>query len=485
MRLLSFLFISALSLAACASNGTVGVWLTTPDQKALLARQSDLAFHEKPELAADIRIDASQRRQKMVGFGAAITDASAHLIRTKLDNAQRKMLMDELFGPSPGLNFSFTRIVIGASDFSSAHYTYDDIDVGETDPNLERFSIDAARLELLPTVYEALNANADLTVMASPWSAPAWMKTTGSLIRGTLRDEAYAPFALYLRRTVEEFAAAGVPIKYVSIQNEPDFEPANYPGMRLSPGQRARFVGEFLGPEFERAGLDAEILEWDHNWDQPYQPMSVLTDEKAVAHIAGVAWHCYNGDVSAQSHVRALYPDKDVFFTECSGGRWSDPWPDAWIWILQNIVIGTSNNWSRGAMMWNLALDETDGPHLGGCGDCRGVVTIDSKTGAVTRNPEYYALGHASRFVKKGAYWIKSSTARADLASVAFINPDGKRVLIVLNTGEKHADFTVSEKAKSFGYQLGPGAAATFVWRRTGRLECAVMKFGPSFTNFC
>ena len=166
--------------------------------------------------------------------------------------------------------------------------------------------------------------------------------------------------------------------------------------MRLSAAQRARAIA-LLGPELARAGLPTRILDWDHNWDLPEQPLAVLADPKAARYVSGVAWHCYKGDVAAQSVVRDKHPDKDMFFTECSGGEWSKAWPDSWAWTVRTLVIGAPRHWARGVLLWNLALDEKFGPHLGGCGNCRGVVTIDSKTGEVTRNPEYYALGHASR----------------------------------------------------------------------------------------
>jgi glucosylceramidase len=291
------------------------------------------------------------------------------------------------------------------------------------------------------------------------------MKTSGSLIKGTLRPEAHAPFATYLRRTVQDFAAEIGPIDYLSIQNEPDFEPDDYPGMRLRPAQRARIIGDHLGPELARAGLATRILDWDHNWDQPDQPLEVLADPKAAAHTAGVAWHCYNGEVGAQRVVRDKYPDKEVFFTECSGGEWSKAWPDSWAWTIRNLVIGAPRNWARGVLMWNLALDENFGPHLGGCGNCRGVVTIDSRTGAVTRNPEYYALGHASRFVAVGARRIASDSRKDGIETVAFANPDGSRVLLAFNAGKDATAFSVASGGRHFAYRLAPNAAATFRWR--------------------
>jgi glucosylceramidase len=291
------------------------------------------------------------------------------------------------------------------------------------------------------------------------------MKTSDSLITGTLRETAYAPFAAYLRRTVQAFAGEIGPIDYLSIQNEPDFEPDSYPGMRLSAAQRARIIGDHVGPEFARAGLATRILDWDHNWDHPEQPLGVLADPAAARYTAGVAWHCYNGDVAAQSQVQAKHPDKDVFFTECSGGEWSKAWPDSWAWTMRKLVIGAPRNWARGVLLWNLALDENFGPHLGGCGDCRGVVTIDSRTGDVTRKPEYYALGHASRFVRPGAWRVASDSRDGGIETVAWVNPDGTRVLLAFNAGKEAADFAVQDAGRHFAYRLPANAAATFRWR--------------------
>lgn len=450
--------------AAAPAPATVEVWLTTADQSALLAKQPALPL--EPGGAPDaIMVDPATRYQKMVGFGAAITDASAWLIQNHMSPAQRDALLRDLFGRDPGIGLSFTRLTVGASDFSRAHYGYDDMPKGKTDPSLAHFTVAMARQDLFPTARAARAINPKLAVMLSPWSAPGWMKSSDSLIAGTLREAAYAPFAIYLRRTVQDFAKAIGPIDYLSIQNEPDFEPDSYPGMRLSAAQRARIIGDHVGPEFARAGLKTRILDWDHNWDHPEQPLAVLADPAASRYVAGVAWHCYNGDVGAQSQVRDAHPDKDVFFTECSGGEWSKPWPDSWAWTIRTLVIGAPRNWARGVLLWNLALDESFGPHAGGCGNCRGVVTIDSKTGAVTRNPEYYALAHASRFVMPGAQRIASDTHKDGIETVAYANPDGTRVLLAFNAGKQATDFTVRSEGRHFGYRLPAGAAATFRWR--------------------
>ena len=238
-----------------ASRGTVAVWVTTGDQSRLLAREPDLHFNS---VAVDssipvIEVDYSREFQSVVGWGAAMTDASAYLIQTKLSATQREALLQELFGREPGIGLSFVRIPMGASDFSRSHYSYDDRPAGETDSTLAHFSIDVDRAEKIPALKRALAINPQLKLMGSPWSAPGWMKSSGSLIKGTLLPQFYGAFAEYFRRWIEAYGAEGLPIFAITLQNEPHFEPDNYPGMRLSPAQRAAIIGGNYGPALREA----------------------------------------------------------------------------------------------------------------------------------------------------------------------------------------------------------------------------------------
>jgi glucosylceramidase len=471
----------AVGVAGCAPNGqpaesrpvppppqgpAVAVWLTTPSGAKLLSRESDVHFDSGSAAATPtIAVDEGTTYQEIVGFGAAITDASAWLIQNKLAPAQREALLQELFGRNPGIGLSFTRLTMGASDFSLHQYSYDDMPAGQTDSSLARFSIDSNRAYVLPIVQRALAINPQLKIMASPWSPPGWMKTTGSLIQGTLLPEAYGPFAEYFRRYIEAFRAEGVSIYAISVQNEPHYEPANYPGMRLEPPARARFIGQYLGPLFAQHGIGTIILDWDHNWDEYQSPLQVLADSAAPRYIAGVAWHCYGGDVSAQTLVHQAHPDKDAYFTECSGGEWAPNFADNLKWFVRTLIIGSTRGWAKGVILWNLALDESHGPHTGGCGDCRGVVTINSASGAVTRNVEYYALAHASRFVRPGAHRIESTSGIEGLETVALRNADdGSKTLIVVNTDVQDRTFAVRWASRSFRYTLPAGAVVTFAW---------------------
>lgn len=462
--LLATVLTGAFTVTSCAA-GDVQVWLTTADGSKALSRQTDITFSQarsKKRTPAAVVIDPGKHYQEIVGFGAALTDASAILIHN-LPASQRDALLKELFGrENGGLGFSFTRLTIGASDFSTRHYSFDDQPKGAKDPTLKDFSIEPNRAEVLPVLKQALAINPDLKVMASPWSAPGWMKSSDSLIQGSLLSEAYPAFADYFRRYIDAYSAEGVAIYALTIQNEPHFEPTDYPGMRVNPQSRATFIGAHLGPLLARTHPDVRILDWDHNWDEPQSPLTVLADPTAARFVAGVAWHCYNGNTPAQGVVHDAHPDKETWFTECSGGDWVDA-KDALV-TSAGTLVETMRYWSKGALLWNLALDEKHGPHLGGCDNCRGVVTIDSATGAVTRTVDYYALGHLSRFVPPGAVRIEAGPGPKDTNTVAFRNKDGSIVVLAVNRGKGARTVSIREGRRGFSYDLPPGGVATFVW---------------------
>lgn len=458
----------------------IQVWLTTSDQNKLLARQPNIPLVYDARLSTRIpviAVDPDKAYQQMIGFGAAMTDASAYLIHSKMSASDREALLQDLFSRDGGIGLSFIRVPMGASDFSVRHYSYDDLPGSQTDPALDHFSIEPDRADKLPLLRRALAINPQLKVMASPWSPPGWMKTSGSLITGALSPRYYDSFANYFVKFVRAYEAEGIPVHAISLQNEPNFEPVDYPGMRLDPVIRARIIGNYLGPAFARAGIKTLIWDWDHNWDLPQQPLDVLADSSARRYIQGVAWHCYAGDVSAQSTVHDAHPEIATYFTECSGGEWSPKIADNLKWFVQTLIIGATRNWARGVLLWNLALNEHYGPHLGGCGNCRGMITINSVTGKYTRNVEYYALAHASKFVRPGAYRLASSSD-SSLSSVAFRNIDnGSKVVIVLNGSNADVLFAVrwgpasfSETAafprnEAFHYNLPAGSVVTFVWK--------------------
>lgn len=445
---------------------SVSVWASSIDQSRKLARLPSLPLVDAGAAQLDdVVVDLAAQGQEIVGFGAAMTDASAQLIQNVLPPAERGKLLAELFRRD-GLGLSFVRVPIGASDFSSEHYSLNDMSKGQIDPALKHFSMVKAEAAQLPALRAAKALNPDLTLMASPWSAPGWMKTTDSLIQGRLKAEHYGAFAAYFVRYLNAMEAAGLPVRYITAQNEPDFEPSNYPGMRLNAPERAHFIARYLGPSLAARRQKVGILDWDHNWDKPEEPLAVLADSAAAAHVEGVAWHCYGGDPAVMARVKAAHPGKELFFTECSGGEWSSDWGGTLEWMTDNLVIATIRAGGKGSILWNLALDQSHGPHLGGCGNCRAVVTIDTATRAVTRNVEYYVLAQVSRFVRPGARAIISGGGPSALRHVAFRNRDGSVAVLAHNSARVQLPISVKIGKSRFSATMPPGEVMTFVWQR-------------------
>lgn len=464
------------------------VWLTTPDKAHLLDDMGTVAFRDATSDQQTLVVDPSRTYQTMTGFGGSLTDSSATVI-AGLAPAQRDALMHRLFDPATGDGLDFLRQPIGASDFvADRDYTFDDVPAGQTDYDQQHFSVAHDETTILPLLRQALAINPDITVMATPWSPPAWMKTGGSLVGGRLIDDprVYRSYALYLTKFVQAYAAAGVPVDYLSVQNEPQNRaPSGYPGTDLSSAQEVKVI-EALGPMLRAAHLDTKILAYDHNWsehpddvaitppdetrDTDAYPQNVLAT-RARRYVAGVAYHCYYGDPSAMTALHAQYPREDVFFTECSGSESSDPantFNDTLRFDARTLEIGATRNWAKSVVNWNLALDPAGGPHVGGCDTCTGIVTV-AADGTVTPDAEYYALGHLSRFVRPGAVRIGSTSFgtaayNGELMDVAFRNPDGSTVLVVHNENDAARSFTVREGDASLDYTLPGGALATFVW---------------------
>jgi glucosylceramidase len=399
-----------------------------------------------PDNGKIIYINENNLYQQIDGFGASMTDSSAWLIYTQLNESQRTGVMNALFSPTDGIGISITRIPMGASDFVNGDaYTYDDMPPGQTDPELAHFSIDHDRTYIIPALQDAMKINPSLKVMASPWSAPAWMKTSDELGNGSLLPEFYPVFANYFVKFIQAYEAENIPIYAITLQNEPHHEPYSYPGMRMEQQEAADFVKNHLGPALEAAGIETKILIWDHNWDEYDYPITVLNDSDAKAFVDGVAFHCYGGTVIAQGIVHDTHPDTDIYFTECSGGAWIPNFAEGIKRDMKDLVMGSTRNWAKTIIKWNLALDGSFGPHNGGCGNCYGFVTItpETETG-FSYSYDYYSIGHASKFVTPGAYRIASTSYQYDrLLSGAFLNPDDSKALIVSNSSTTEKSFTV------------------------------------------
>ncbi|QEO14962.1 glucan endo-1,6-beta-glucosidase [Agromyces intestinalis] len=492
----------ALAAGAAPATATdqppeVRSWLTTVDRARLLEEQPPLQFTDTPSTAPTIVIDPELGYQEMDGFGASITDSSAHVLYN-LSKAERDATMRKLFHPVDGIGISLLRQPIGSSDFTatSAHYTYDDVAPGKNDYLQRKFTIAHDEAQILPLLRQAKQLNPKLKIVASPWSPPAWMKTNDSLVGGKLEPGVLnaTAYAAYLVRYVVEYKKAGVPIDFLTIQNEPQNRtPDAYPGMDMPVADQARVI-RILGPLLKVASPKTKILGYDHNWathpndlanvppgqdPEPDYPAKLLLT-KAAKWIAGTAFHCYYGDPSAQTALHERFPDRGIWFTECSGSHGADDPPakffrDTLVWHARTITIGVPRNWSKTTANWNLALDETGGPHLGGCGTCTGLVTTHSD-GTVTTNAEYYTIGHLSKFVQPGAVRIASTSFgttgwNGQVTDVAFRNPDGSFVLVAHNENDDPRAVAVSVGSKTFETTLPGGALATYTWAASAAFD--------------
>lgn len=402
-----------------------------------------------------LSFDASVKFQEIEGYGAAITDSSLIAIG-KLPSRKRAELLEKLFHPKRGLNINYLRIPIGATDFGVASYTYLDLPPGQVDPQLKRFSFHRAR-KLVAFLRRVKRINPNLRILLSPWSPPAWMKTSGRLNGGSLKPEYYGAFAGYLLKSVRSFEAAGVPVDSITIQNEPFHSTEQYPSMEMSAEEQISFIRDHLFPAFKAARVKTKILGLDHNYDLRSEGDAIYT---ALGNkIAGIAYHCYGGTFDQMQGSSA-----PLFQTECSGGTWGDGPGTLHFW-LQSQVIGGGLLGSRLAMGWNLALDQDHGPYFGYCGNCRGLVDIDTNTKNITFNPELIAMAHAGKFLGRGAYRIATAAPIDDgYSTIAYVNRDSSVLQVVENKGPAARSFVLATpNGDFFQVNVPAGGAASIL----------------------
>jgi len=448
-----------------AAQGPVQVWLTTQDRTVLEAKQTALRF--KPGAAtvdaAVITVNDKQRYQTMDGFGFALTGGSAQLMM-KMDADKRADLIKELFGTGPGqLGISYLRVSIGSSDLNDHVFTYDDMPAGQTDEKLEHFDLGPDKHDVILVLKEALKINPKIQILASPWSAPPWMKTNDDAKGGNLKPEYYGVYADFLIKYLKAMKAEGITIDTLTIQNEP-LNPKNTPSMVMTAEEQAKFIDAGFGEKLKRSRLKTKIVDYDHNCDRPDYATTVLADPVASKYVDGSGFHLYGGTIDAMTKVHDEYPKKNLYFTEqmVVDGRNATQLRVAA--PVNRIVIGATRNWSKNVLLWNLAADPKFEPHTdnGGCGSCEGAITLDGNM--VTRNLAYYTIAPFTEFVRPGAVHVESSSATNTLGNVAFHTKDGKTVLVVANTAQAAQDFLVRWHEKSFSTTLPAGAVATYVW---------------------
>ncbi len=419
--------------AGLSSLSTVKVWGTFRDQRH--AERPNLEWKRAGQVAADaIQLDMASPRQEILGFGAAITEASAYVL-SRLTEAERAPVMHDLFAPD-ALALNVCRTCIGASDYATKAYSYDES--SEPDPDLKKFSIDHDKEFYLPILREARKQNPDLFLFSSPWSPPGWMKPNNSMIGGAMRKLSFDPYARYFVKFLEAYKAEGVAINAVTVQNETDAEQeGNMPACLWAQEQEMEFAARFLAPAIRKAGLDAKIWLLDHNYSLWGRAIDELSDPSVYDAVDGIAWHGYVGEPTAMTRVHDAFPAKNAYWTE--GGpdvNQPDYQTDYTKWADQ--YNGILNNWARSITAWNVALDEKGRPDIGPF-SCGGVITIDNASHKITISGQYWAFAHYSRHIKRGAKVFATNglgnLSEAGVSHTGFCNPDGSCVVVLANKG--------------------------------------------------
>jgi len=443
------------------------------DKSRLLHKYQSKFSMTESGVSNKIVVDNGVKYQEIEGFGAALTDSSAYLIST---HSKKSLILHDLFDLTDGAGISYLRISLGSSDFSRSWYTYADT----FDLSLKSFSIDRDKEYLIPLLKEILQINPEIKIMATPWSPPGWMKLGNSgekgLVSGYLNPEYYNLYAEYLIKTIQAFKEEGVLFDTITLQNEPLHDSADYPCMFMSPTDQAKLV-KILGLKLREGGLGTKILLYDHNWDEyeyPKEVMNLLT-ELEKSYVAGSAWHGYAGKPENMSIAKNNNPDLGIYFSEITGGLWSTSFASNLRWNMDNIIVGSTRNWAKSALFWNLALTEEGKPHIrpeskDDTEIMRGVLTLNLEDETYKKEVEYYILAGIAPYIPSESYRIKSNEIKDGnitvLRSVAFQRPDGSIVLVVSNNRWDYGsvDFNIEFKGRSFNYSIPKESFVVFTW---------------------
>jgi len=438
--------------------GRVRAWQTTKQHKF-----SPLASPPQWEAwrgvsALGVHLDPGVRYQEVLGFGGAFTDASCYLFQV-MDPAPRKALLADLYGPG-GLRLNMGRTCVGSSDYSTKVYSYDDS--VEPDPELKHFSIAHDHQWILPTLRQARQVNPDLFLFSSPWSPPGWMKANRSMLGGSMRSRYYAPYAQYFVRFLKDYAAAGVKIQAVTVQNEVDTDQdGRMPAALWGQEYEIAFVKDHLGPALEKAGMDTKIWIIDHNYNLWGRAVDELSDPGVYERVDGVAWHGYAGKPDAMRRVQEMFPAKNAYWTEggpdINSPAYATDWAK-WSHTFAQIL----RNRARCIVCWNLLLDQKGQPNIGPF-SCGGLVTLNSHTQRLTRSGLYWAFAHYSKVIRRGARILATWGDVAGVDHLAAENPDGSRVLVVTNQGlQQHVQCRLASRALRL--TLPTDSITTLVW---------------------
>lgn len=436
--------------------------LTSRDSGERLSYQGELAAGTNPAASQTaVKLDPSKTYQTIIGFGGAFTEAAAYTL-SRISPDKRAEVISKYFDPEQGLGYTIGRVHIHSCDFALGNYTY----VEDNDTELKTFDISHERKWVLPLIHDAVKiAGQDITMLASPWSPPAWMKTNGEMNNGgQLKPEFREAWALYYTKFIKAFRAEGVPIWGISVQNEPAAV-QTWDSCIYSGEEERDFVRDHLGPTMHREDLaDVNILIWDHNRDLMVERASaVLSDPEAAKYVWGTGFHWYVSEAFEEvGKVHDLFPDKHLLFTEgCQeGGVKLGEWFTGERYGRN--IIGDLNNWTEGYLDWNLVLDETGGPnHVNNL--CDAPIIADTVTDTIHYNSSYYYIGHFSKFIRPGAVRIGLESDITGLSMTAFQNVDGSIAVVVQNEGDEAQDFAMELGTEAISDTMSAHSIATYL----------------------
>ncbi|MCR6626196.1 MAG: glycosyl hydrolase [Pseudoxanthomonas sp.] len=436
---------AAPSADAADSSATGTIYTTAQDSTQRLARTGTATLkpgHTLTEVENSVFVDPSKKHQALLGIGGAITDSSAEVYAT-LSPEKRAEFMRAYYDKQDGIGYSIARTTIHSSDFSSASYTY----IEEGDRDLATFSIEHDRTARIPMIKQAIAAaGGALPLYASPWSAPAFMKTNQHMLKGgALLPEYRDAWANYYVKFIQAYEKEGIPIWGITVQNEP-MATQTWESMLYTAEEERDFLKLHLGPTMHAAGYaDKKIIVWDHNRDMMlYRAQVILGDPEAAKYAWGLGFHWYEtwaGFDPMFRNVAAVteaFPDKPVLLTEAAVEKF-DParyqhWPNAERYGTS--MINDFNNGAVGWTDWNMLLDEKGGPnHVGNY--CFAPLHADTRTGELIYTPSYYYIGHFSKFIRPEARRVSTASSRSTLLATAFVNPDGRLATVVMNPTDK------------------------------------------------
>ncbi|MBC3767168.1 glycoside hydrolase family 30 protein [Neptunicella marina] len=487
-KIVSALVSAALITAGCASSKPASqnaavkpepvnvsgleVYTTAKDTDLRLSKTDNRQFadgSQPSEGEISIFVNPQVTFQEIIGIGGAITDASAEVF-AKLPADKQQELLTAYYDKDQGIGYSFGRTTIHSSDFSSGSYTY----IDEGDAELKSFSIEHDRQFRIPLIKKVIDAaGGHLTLFASPWSAPAFMKDSNNMLKGGHLLPEYADsWAKYYTRFIKAYEEEGIPIWGISVQNEP-MATQTWESMIYTAEMERDFIKDHLGPALHNAGYDdKKLIAWDHNRDLIVERANtILGDPEAAKYVWGIGFHWYEtwtgGDPKYDnlSLVHESYPDKALIFTEGTNERFTQEkyqyWPNA-----ERYGDSMINDFNRGTAAWtdwNILLDQHGGPnHVGNF--CFSPIHGDTSSGELIYTPTYYYIGHFSKFVRPGAKRVSTSSSRSTLLSTSFINPDNSRVSVVMNKTDKPVEYNFFVNRQEVTLTIPARAMQTLVY---------------------